>query len=127
MAVVSIRKDYPGHARKIMMGVWSYLRQFSYTKFVVVVDAGVNVRCWTDIIWNISTNVEPSRDVEIIDNTPIDYLDFASVDSRLGSKMGIDATTKIFPETKREWGKKIVQSPDIMQEVDLLMQKLNIK
>jgi 4-hydroxy-3-polyprenylbenzoate decarboxylase len=99
------------------MGVWSYLRQFMYTKFVIVIDHDLDARNWTDVIWAISTNVDPARDVTMIENTPIDYLDFASPDSGLGSKMGIDATTKIPPETKREWGRKIRMSDDIIETV----------
>jgi 4-hydroxy-3-polyprenylbenzoate decarboxylase len=116
-AVVSIKKAYPGHAKRIMMAVWSYLRQFMYTKFVIVVDEDINARDWSDVIWAISTNVDPARDVTMIENTPIDYLDFASPQSGLGSKMGIDATTKIPPETTRDWGRKIRMSDDIIDEV----------
>jgi len=115
--VVSIKKAYPGHAKRIMMAVWSYLRQFMYTKFVIVVDDDIDARDWKDVIWAISTNVDPARDVTLIENTPIDYLDFASPESGLGSKMGIDATTKIPPETNREWGKKIRMTDDIIDEV----------
>ncbi|NDF13006.1 MAG: UbiD family decarboxylase [Proteobacteria bacterium] len=117
VAVVSIKKAYAGHARRIMMGVWSYLRQFMYTKFVIVVDHDINARDWNDVIWAISTNVDPVRDVMMVENTPIDYLDFASPVSGLGSKMGIDATTKIEPETTREWGTKIRMTDDIIDEV----------
>jgi 4-hydroxy-3-polyprenylbenzoate decarboxylase len=117
VAVVAIRKAYPGHARRMMMAVWSYLRQFIYTKFVIIVDADIDARRWTDVIWAVSTNVDPVRDVTIIENTPIDYLDFASVEAGLGSKMGIDATTKIPPETKREWGRRIRMSDDVIAEV----------
>jgi 4-hydroxy-3-polyprenylbenzoate decarboxylase len=117
VAVVSIKKAYPGHAKRIMMAVWSYLRQFMYTKFVIVVDEDIDARDWNDVIWAISTNVDPARDVTMIENTPIDYLDFASPESGLGSKMGIDATTKMPPETKREWGRKIRMSDDIIEEV----------
>jgi len=117
VAVVSIRKAYPGHARRIMMAVWSYLRQFMYTKFVIVVDSDIDARNWTDVIWAISTNVDPARDVTVIENTPIDYLDFASPEPGLGSKMGIDATTKIAPETRREWGRRIRMSDDVIAEV----------
>ena len=116
-AVVSIKKAYPGHAKRIMMAVWSYLRQFMYTKFVIVVDEDIDARDWKDVIWAVSTNVDPARDVTLIENTPIDYLDFASPESGLGSKMGIDATTKIPPETNREWGRKIRMTDDIIEEV----------
>ncbi len=99
------------------MAVWSYLRQFMYTKFVIVVDDDINARDWNDVIWAISTNVDPARDVTMIERTPIDYLDFASPESGLGSKMGIDATTKVGAETKREWGRKIRMSDDVIDEV----------
>jgi len=117
VAVVSIRKAYPGHARRVMMGVWSYLRQFMYTKFVVVVDDDVDARDWTDVVWAVSTNVDPARDVVLIEGTPIDYLDFASPEPGLGSKMGIDATAKVAPETRREWGRKIRMAEDVVAEV----------
>ena len=117
VGVVSINKAYPGHAKRIMMAVWSYLRQFMYTKFVIVVDADIDARDWKDVIWAISTNVDPARDITVIENTPIDYLDFASPESGLGSKMGIDATTKIPPETRRDWGRKIRMTDDIIDEV----------
>jgi 4-hydroxy-3-polyprenylbenzoate decarboxylase len=100
-----------------MMGLWGFLKQFLYVKFVIVVDPNINVRKWEDVIWAISTNVDPRRDVTIIDHTPIDYLDFASPLPELGAKMGIDATTKIPPETSREWGKPIVMDPDIVERV----------
>ena len=115
--VVSIKKAYPGHAKRIMMAVWSYLRQFMYTKFIIVVDEDIDARDWKDVIWAVSTNVDPARDVTLIENTPIDYLDFASPESGLGSKMGIDATTKIPPETNREWGRKVQMTDDIIDEV----------
>ena len=116
-AVVSIRKSYPGHARRIMMAVWSYLRQFMYTKFVIVVDSDIDARNWTDVVWAISTNVDPGRDVTVIESTPIDYLDFASPEDGLGAKMGIDATTKIAPETKREWGRRIRMTDEVIEAV----------
>ena len=100
-----------------MMGVWSYLRQFMYTKFVIVVDDDINVRSWNDVIWAVSTRVDPARDTVLIEHTPIDYLDFASPESGLGSKMGIDATNKMPPETKREWGEKIYMDGDIIKKV----------
>jgi 4-hydroxy-3-polyprenylbenzoate decarboxylase len=117
VAVVSIKKDYAGHAKRVMMAVWSYLNQFMYTKFVIVVDECINARDWNDVIWAISTNVDPARDVTMIEHTPIDYLDFASPASGLGSKMGVDATTKIGAETHREWGRKIRMSDDVIDEV----------
>jgi 4-hydroxy-3-polyprenylbenzoate decarboxylase len=117
VAVVSIKKAYAGHAKRVMMAVWSYLRQFMYTKFVIVVDESINARDWKDVIWAISTNVDPARDVTMIEHTPIDYLDFASPDSGLGSKMGIDATAKSGAETHREWGRKIRMSDDVIDKV----------
>ena len=99
------------------MGVWSYLKQFMYTKFVIVVDEGIDARSWNDVIWAISTNVDASRDITVIEDTPIDYLDFASPSEGLGSKMGIDATTKIPPETTRSWGRRITMNDDIIEEV----------
>jgi 4-hydroxy-3-polyprenylbenzoate decarboxylase len=120
MAVVSIKKAYPGHAKRIMLAIWSYLRQFMYTKFVVVVDGDISVRDWKDVIWALSTNVDPARDITVIENTPIDYLDFASPVSGLGSKLGIDATTKMPPETQREWGRPIRMSDEI---IDLVSRK----
>ena len=116
-AVVSIRKSYPGHAKRIMMGVWSYLKQFMYTKFVIVVDADIDTRDWNDVIWAISTNVDASRDITVIENTPIDYLDFASPEEGLGSKMGIDATAKLPPETRRDWGRKIEMTDEMVDQV----------
>ena len=117
VAVVSIKKAYPGHARRIMMGVWSYLRQFTYTKFVIVVDPDIDCRDWKDVIWAISTRVDPGRDLVILENTPIDYLDFASPEPGLGSKLGIDATDKWPPETRREWGRRIVMDEEIVRLV----------
>jgi 4-hydroxy-3-polyprenylbenzoate decarboxylase len=117
VAVVSIKKAYAGHAKRIMMGAWSYLRQFTYTKFVIIVDEDIDCRDWKEVIWAISTNCDPVRDMTIIENTPIDYLDFASEVSGLGSKMGIDATSKIHPETTREWGRPIVMTDNVAQKV----------
>ena len=117
VAVVAIKKAYPGHARRMMMGVWSYLRQFTYTKFVIVVDADIDTRSWTDVIWAISTNVDPARDITVVESTPIDHLDFASPEAGLGSKLGIDATTKISPEITRPWGRRVRMSDDIVAEV----------
>ncbi len=117
VAVVSIKKAYPGHAKRVMMGIWSYLRQFIYTKFVIVVDENVNIRDWKDVIWAISTHVDPARDITLIENTPIDYLDFASPESSLGSKIGLDATTKMPPEVHREWGRKIEMTEEIIEQV----------
>lgn len=118
VAVVSMRKAYPGHAKRVMMAVWSYLRQFMYTKFVIVIDADISARDWNDVIWAISTNVDPARDIMMVENTPIDYLDFASPMSGLGSKMGIDATAKIPPETTRPWGTPIRMTDAIIETVN---------
>ena len=126
MAVVTMKKQYPGHAKRIMLGVWSFLRQFMYTKFVIVCDDDVNARDWNDVIWAITTRMDPQRDTVMIDNTPIDYLDFASPVSGLGSKMGMDATNKWEGETDREWGEPIVMSEDIKQRVDDIWQELDI-
>ncbi len=124
MAVVSMRKQYPGHAKRVMLGIWSYLRQFMYTKFVIVTDDDVNVRDWQDVMWALTTRVDPARDTVLLENTPIDYLDFASPVSGLGSKMGIDATNKWQGETQREWGVPIRQSAEVRQKVDDLWQKI---
>lgn len=126
MAVVQMKKSYPGHAKRVMFGVWSFLRQFMYTKFIVVVDEDVNVRDWKEVIWAITTRVDPSRDTTLVDHTPIDYLDFASPVSGLGSKMGIDATNKWPGETSREWGRTIEMSPEVKAKVDRIWQELGI-
>ena len=126
VAVVSMKKAYPGHAKRVMMAVWSYLRQFMYTKFVIVVDADINARDWNDVIWALSTNVDPGRDLTVIEGTPIDYLDFASPKSGLGGKLGIDATTKMPPETDREWGRKIRMDDDVVKRVDEMWESLGI-
>lgn len=126
MAVVSMKKQYPGHAKRVMMGVWSFLRQFMYTKFVIVVDEDVNARDWNDVIWAMTTRMDPARDTTIIENTPIDYLDFASPVSGLGSKMGFDATNKLPGETDREWGKPIKMDPAVKQRVDEMWDELAI-
>lgn len=118
MAVISMKKQYAGHAKRVMLGTWSYLRQFMYTKFVIVLDDDVNVRNWEDVIWAITTRMDPARDLTILENTPIDYLDFASPVSGLGSKVGFDATNKWPGETNREWGRPIVMSPEIIKKVD---------
>lgn len=126
LAVVSINKAYPGHAKRIIFGIWSFLRQFMYTKFIIVCDADINVRNWQDVIWAISTRMDPSRDTTLVQNTPIDYLDFASPVSGLGSKMGLDATSKWPGETHREWGKPIIRDPQTVQWVDKIWDKLGI-
>jgi 4-hydroxy-3-polyprenylbenzoate decarboxylase len=117
IAVVSMRKAYAGHAKRVMMGVWSFLRQFVYTKFVIVVDDDIDARDWKDVMWAVATRMDPARDITVIENTPIDYLDFASPESGLGGKIGLDATTKLPPETKREWGRKIRMSDDVIEAV----------
>jgi len=117
VAVVSIKKAYPGHAKRIMMGVWSFLKQFIYTKVVIVVDDDIDARDWKDVIWAVSTRMDPVRDIVTIENTPIDYLDFASPQSGLGGKLGLDATNKMPPETTREWGQKIRMSDDVIARV----------
>ena len=117
IAVIAMKKAYPGHAKRVMMATWSYLRQFMYTKWVIVVDDDVNPRDWKDVMWAISTRMDPARDITVIDNTPIDYLDFASPESGLGSKIGLDATNKLPPETKREWGRLIRMDDDIVRTV----------
>ena len=126
MAVVSMKKQYPGHAKRVMMGVWSFLRQFMYTKFVIVTDDDVDVRNWEDVIWAMTTRMDPVRDTVMIENTPIDYLDFASPVSGLGSKMGMDATNKMPGETNREWGEPIVMDETIKQRIDELWNELGI-
>jgi 4-hydroxy-3-polyprenylbenzoate decarboxylase len=117
IAVVSMRKAYPGHAKRVMMGIWSFLRQFMYTKWVIVVDDDIDVRNWKDVMWAISTRMDPARDITLVEGTPIDYLDFASPESGLGSKIGLDATNKLHPETKREWGRKIRMSEEVIEAV----------
>jgi 4-hydroxy-3-polyprenylbenzoate decarboxylase len=126
MAVVSMKKSYPGHAKRVMFGVWSFLRQFMYTKFILVTDDDVNVRDWKEVIWALTTRVDPARDTLLVENTPIDYLDFASPVSGLGSKMGIDATNKWPGETTREWGTPIVMDAAVKARVDALWKDLNL-
>ncbi len=126
LAVVSIRKAYPGHAKRVMMGIWSFLRQFMYTKFVIVVDEDINIRDWKEVIWAMTTRMDPLRDTVMIDRTPIDYLDFASPISGLGSKMGLDATNKWAGETDREWGSPITMSPDIKARIDSLWEEMGM-
>lgn len=126
VAVISMKKQYPGHAKRVMFGVWSFLRQFMYTKFVIVTDDDVNVRDWRDVIWAMTTRMDPARDTTIIENTPIDYLDFASPVSGLGSKIGLDATNKWPGETQREWGTPIRMDDDVKQRIDAIWQELGI-
>ncbi len=124
LAVVSLRKQYPGHAKRVMFGIWSFLRQFMYTKMIVVTDDDVNIRDWKEVIWAITTRVDPARDTLLVENTPIDYLDFASPVSGLGSKMGIDATNKWAGETARAWGRPIAMDPAVKARVDALWDRL---
>ncbi|MEW5890109.1 MAG: 4-hydroxy-3-polyprenylbenzoate decarboxylase [Pseudomonadota bacterium] len=126
LAVVSLRKQYPGHAKRVMFGIWSFLRQFMYTKFIIVVDDDIDIRNWKEVIWALTTRVDAARDTLIADNTPIDYLDFASPVAGLGAKMGIDATNKWPGETTREWGRPIVQDSAVRRRVDELWDSLGI-
>ena len=126
MAVVTMKKQYPGHAKRVMMGVWSFLRQFMYTKFVIVCDDDVNARDWQDVIWAMTTRMDPARDTTLVENTPIDYLDFASPVSGLGSKMGLDATNKWPGETDREWGRPIVKNEQTVKRVDEIWESLGL-
>ena len=126
LAVVTIKKQYPGHAKRVMMGVWSFLRQFMYTKFVIVCDEDIDARNWQDVIWAMTTRMDPMRDTTFIDNTPIDYLDFASPVAGLGSKMGMDATNKWTGETDREWGVPIEMSAEVKQKIDSIWDQLGL-
>ncbi len=126
LAVVSIRKQYPGHAKRVMFGIWSFLRQFMYTKFIIVVDDDVNIRDWKEVIWALTTRMDGTRDTTLVDNTPIDYLDFASPVAGLGSKMGLDATNKWPGETNREWGRAIEMSPEVKKRVDEMWSSLGL-
>ena len=124
LAVVSLRKGYPGHAKRIMFGIWGFLRQFMYTKFIIVVDDDIDVRCWEEVIWAMTTRMDPVRDITLIENTPIDYLDFASPVAGLGGKVGMDATNKLPGETLREWGRPIRMTDAVRQRVDALLATL---
>jgi 4-hydroxy-3-polyprenylbenzoate decarboxylase len=126
IAVVAIRKAYPGHAKRVMMGVWSYLRQFTYTKWVIVVDADIDARDWKDVMWAVATRMDPARDITMVEGTPIDYLDFASPVAGLGSKIGLDATNKWPPETSREWGEKLRMSDEVIARVDAMWGDLGL-
>ena len=126
IAVVSMKKAYAGHAKRVMMGVWSYLRQFMYTKWVIVVDADIDARNWKDVMWALSTRMDPARDITVIENTPIDYLDFASPVSGLGSKIGLDATDKFPGETNREWGREIRMDQAVVDKVDAMWGELGL-
>lgn len=126
MAVVSMKKQYAGHSKRVMFGVWSFLRQFMYTKFIIVTDDDIDIRDWKEVIWAITTRVDPARDTLIVENTPIDYLDFASPISGLGGKMGLDATNKWPGETNREWGTPIVMDEAVKQKVDAMWERLGL-
>ena len=126
LAVVSMKKAYAGHAKRVMFGIWSFLRQFMYTKFIIVVDDDVDIRNWQEVIWAMTTRVDPARDLTLVENTPIDYLDFASPVSGLGSKMGIDATNKWPGETTREWGTPITMPSSVKKRVDAIWRELGI-
>ncbi|MEP4192566.1 MAG: UbiD family decarboxylase [Sneathiella sp.] len=126
IAVISMKKAYAGHAKRIMMGAWSYLRQFMYTKFLIIVDDDINARDWKDVMWAVSTRMDPVRDITMIEDTPIDYLDFASPKSGLGGKVALDATNKLPPETDREWGEKIKMDEEVVTKVDALWEKLGL-
>lgn len=126
LAVVSIKKQYPGHAKRVMLGIWSFLRQFMYTKFVIVTDDDIDIRNWEDVVWAITTRMDPTRDTTLIDNTPIDYLDFASPVSGLGSKMGLDATNKWSGETNREWGTPITMTQAVKDKIDNIWDELGL-
>ncbi|MFV3074190.1 UbiD family decarboxylase [Niveispirillum fermenti] len=126
IAVVSMKKAYPGHAKRVMMGVWSFLRQFMYTKWVIVVDDDINARDWKDVMWAVSTRMDPVRDITMIEGTPIDYLDFASPESGLGGKVGLDATNKLPPETHREWGEKLYMDPAVVDRVSGMWDRLGL-
>lgn len=121
-----MRKAYPGHAKRVMLGAWSFLRQFMYTKWVIVVDEDVDPRDWKDVWWAIVTRMDPARDITMLENTPIDYLDFASPVSGLGSKIGLDATDKWEGETNREWGRKLDMDAETKAKVDAIWKRLNL-
>src|SRR6218665_3287406 len=126
MAIISMKKAYAGHSKRLMFGLWSFLRQFMYTKFIVIVDDDVDIRTWTEVVWAITTRMDPVRDTTLVDHTPIDYLDFASPVSGLGGKMGLDATNKWPGETDREWGEPIVMTEAVKQRVDAIWTQLDI-
>ena len=126
IAVVSISKRYPGHARRVMTALWGMMAQFSYTKLIIVVDADIDVRRWRDVAWAISTRMDPSRDLMLLERTPIDYLDFASPQAGLGGKLGIDATNKIGTETTREWGRVITMDRAVAERVDRIWSRLGL-
>jgi len=127
LAIVSIKKQYRGHAQRVMLGIWSYLRQFTYTKFVIVTDDDIDIRSWDEVVWAMSTRMDPARDTTLIEGTPVDYLDFASPTSGLGSKMGFDATNKWPGETQRDWGRPIRMNDDVRRRVADLCKDLGIQ
>ncbi|MEN8763724.1 MAG: 4-hydroxy-3-polyprenylbenzoate decarboxylase [Thiogranum sp.] len=127
MACISMKKQYPGHAKRVMFGVWSFLRQFMYTKFIIVTDDDVNVRDWKDVVWAMTTRMDPARDITLVEKTPIDYLDFASPQAGLGSKIGMDATNKWKGETEREWGRPITMNAEVKARVDEIWDQLGIQ
>ena len=124
LAVVALKKQYPGHAKRVMFGVWSFLRQFMYTKMIIVTDDDVDIRDWKDVVWALTTRVDPARDLTVVDRTPIDYLDFASPVAGLGGKLGIDATNKWPGETTREWGRPIAMDAAVKARIDALYREL---
>ena len=126
LAVVSMRKSYPGHAKRVMFGIWSFLRQFMYTKFIIVCDDDIDIRDWKEVIWALTTRVDPARDTTLVENTPIDYLDFASPVAGLGSKMGLDATNKWPGETQREWGRTIVMDAEVRERARVICERLGL-
>jgi 4-hydroxy-3-polyprenylbenzoate decarboxylase len=126
LAVVSMKKQYPGHAKRVMFGIWSFLRQFMYTKFIIVTDDDVDIRDWKEVVWALTTRVDAARDCLVVENTPIDYLDFASPTAGLGSKMGIDATNKWPTETARVWGRTIAMRAEVKARIDLLWGSLGL-
>jgi len=126
LAVVALKKQYPGHAKRVMFGVWSFLRQFMYTKVIVVCDDDIDVRDWKEVVWAVTTRVDPARDTTLVENTPIDYLDFASPAAGLGSKLGVDATNKWPGETARRWGRPIVMDSEVRRKVDLIWPELGL-
>ena len=126
IAVISMNKAYPGHSKRVMMGVWSYLRQFMYTKWLIIVDDAIDARDWREVMWAVSTKMDPARDVTILENAPIDYLDFASPESGLGSKIALDATDKWPPETRRDWGTEIRMDQDVIDRVDAMWSELGL-
>jgi len=126
VAIVSIRKQYPGHARRIMFGIWSWLRQFTYTKTIIVTDDDIDIRNWKEVIWAVATRADPVRDTVLVENTPIDYLDFASPKPGLGGKMGIDATNKMAPETERTWGKVARMDAGTREQIERIASSLGL-